>query len=240
MSVRTFPTREAMGEAAAEDVAKTIHQIMERKETVRMIFASAPSQLEMLTSLSTLDIPWSRVEAFHMDEYIGLPVEAPQGFGNWLQNHFFNVVEVGKTHLLDMNGSTDQTQYYARELESAPIDIVCLGIGVNGHIAFNDPPVADFNDPLDIKTVELEPACRQQQVDEGCFATLAEVPTHAVTLTIPRLLRAEHLFCIVPGAHKRTAVTATLHGPVSPDCPASILNTHANCTLYLDAESAPA
>lgn len=240
MSVRSFPTREVMGQAAAEDVAEAIKQVLQRKDTVRMIFASAPSQLQMLTCLSTFDIPWSRVVAFHMDEYIGLPVDAPQGFGNWIQDHFFNVVGVGETHLLDMTGSAAQMQAYAEELDSAPIDIVCLGIGVNGHIAFNDPPVADFNDPLDIKQVELDLACRQQQVDEDCFATLADVPTHAVTLTIPRLLRAEHLFCVVPGAHKRAAVEATLHGPISTDCPASILNTHESCTLYLDAESAPA
>lgn len=228
-----------MGRAAAEDIAGAICKVLQDREQVRIIFASAPSQLEMLSHLSTFDIPWSRVVAFHMDEYIGLPASASQAFGNWIKDHLFNVVGVGETHLLDMSGSTPKMQDYARELDSAPIDIVCLGIGVNGHIAFNDPPVADFHDPLDIKQVELDLACRQQQVDEACFETLAEVPTHAVTLTIPRLLRARQLFCVVPGKHKRNAVEATLRGPVSTDCPASILNTHDNCTLYLDAESAP-
>jgi glucosamine-6-phosphate deaminase len=124
-------------------------------------------------------------------------------------------------------------------LAAAPIDIVCLGIGVNGHIAFNDPPVADFNDPLDVKTVELDAICRQQQVDDGSFARLAAVPTHAITLTIPRLLRADRLFCVVPGAQKRQAVHDTLHGPISLGCPASILRTHPACVLYLDPESDP-
>jgi glucosamine-6-phosphate deaminase len=127
---------------------------------------------------------------------------------------------------------------YAVALDAAPIDIVCLGIGVNGHLAFNDPPIADFADPLDVKVVELDATCRQQQVDDDCFARLEDVPRTAITLTVPRLLRAGRLFCMVPGASKREAVRATLHGPISTRCPASILRT-TECNLYLDAESDP-
>jgi glucosamine-6-phosphate deaminase len=128
---------------------------------------------------------------------------------------------------------------YAALLGAAPIGIVCLGIGVNGHLAFNDPPVADFTDARDVKIVELDDICRRQQVDEDCFATLAAVPERAITLTIPRLLRADRLFCVVPGAHKRDAVARTLHGPITTGCPASVLRRHPDCILYLDAESDP-
>ncbi|MDB5615312.1 MAG: Glucosamine-6-phosphate deaminase, partial [Devosia sp.] len=128
---------------------------------------------------------------------------------------------------------------YAVMLNEAPIDVIQLGIGVNGHIAFNDPPVADFNDPLDVKVVELDEVCRQQQVDDDCFPTLADVPLRAITLTIPRLLRAGKLFCMVPDKAKRNAVRGALQGPISTDCPASILRTVDNCALYLDPESDP-
>lgn len=228
-----------MGIAAARDVADSLESILKSRASARMIFASAPSQLSMLSHLCTIDLPWNRVVAFHMDEYLGLPEDAPQGFGNWIRKNFFDVAGVGETHLLSMEADPRHLADYHQQLSAAPIDIVCLGIGVNGHIAFNDPPVADFNDPLDIKQVELDAICRQQQVDEGCFDALDEVPTHAVTLTIPRLLRAGKLFCVVPGAHKRGAVESTLFGPLSTDCPASVLHTHPHCTLYLDSDSTP-
>lgn len=134
---------------------------------------------------------------------------------------------------------TAAAEAYAERLAEAPIDIVCLGIGVNGHIAFNDPPVADFHDPLDVKIVVLDETCRQQQVDDQCFARYDDVPERALTLTIPRLLRADRLFCAVPGTAKREAVNGTLYGPVATSCPASILRQQAHCTLYLDTESDP-
>jgi len=238
LAIRRYASRALMGAAAAADVADALRTGLARKSEMRMIFAAAPSQSDMLEALCRLDgIDWHRVTAFHMDEYLGLPASAPQRFAAWLDAHLFRHLNFGAVHRIAPE--TDKGEGYANLLAAAPIDIVCLGIGVNGHIAFNDPPVADFNDPLDVKTVELDAICRQQQVDDGSFARLAAVPTHAITLTIPRLLRADRLFCVVPGAQKRQAVHDTLHGPISLGCPASILRTHPACVLYLDPESDP-
>jgi glucosamine-6-phosphate deaminase len=208
---------------------------------MRMIFAAAPSQAEMIEALiAEPDVDWRRITAFHMDEYIGLPAGAPQRFAVWLRERIFDRVPFAAVHPILPEGDPHAVAAcYAALLDAAPIDIVCLGIGVNGHIAFNDPPVADFADPQDVKIVELDEVCRQQQVDDDCFPDLAAVPEQAVTLTIPRLLRAERLFCVVPGAHKRVAVGNALHGPITTDCPASVLRRHPDCTLYLDAESDP-
>lgn len=230
-----------MGQAAAMRVADHLRALLAKQDQVRMIFAAAPSQLDMLAQLmSAPGIDWSRVVAFHMDEYVGLAPDADQRFAKWLDAEIFSKLPFAETHsILPEPDAHAAAAAYAAALNEAPIDIVCLGIGVNGHIAFNDPPVADFNDPLDVKQVELDDICRQQQVDDECFASFDDVPTHALTLTIPRLLRTNAMFCVVPGAQKRDAVIGTLSGPVSTDCPASILRTHNNCTLFLDNESAP-
>jgi glucosamine-6-phosphate deaminase len=240
--VRIFADRNGMGRAAAADIAAAMRARLEVAATVRMIFAAAPSQSEMLASLAVAPgIDWSRVTAFHMDEYIGLPATAPQRFGLWLKAALFDRVKPGRVHLIDAAAaSVDGGDAYAALLAAAPIDFVCLGIGVNGHIAFNDPGVADFDDPRDVKLADLDDVCRRQQVDDGCFAAFADVPVQAVTLTIPRLLRAERLFCVVPGATKRAAVTRALAGPIDAACPASVLRRHSGCTLYLDHDSAPA
>ena len=241
LEIRSFPTRAAMGEAAAHDIASAMRAAIARHGAVRMVFAAAPSQAEMLAALApTPGLDWGRVTAFHMDEHIGLAPEAPQRFANWLDAHLFGKAAFGAVHRIEPGRDpAAAARNYAALLASAPIDIVCLGIGVNGHIAFNDPPVADFDDPEDVKIVELDAICRRQQVDDGCFATLAEVPTHALTLTVPRLLRAEQLFCVAPGPLKRPAVERTLHGPVTTDCPASVLRRHPACILYLDRDSDP-
>ena len=239
--VQTYLTRQMMGQSAAHDVAECIRQKIQKQGFVRMIFAAAPSQSDMLASLiESPSIDWSCVTAFHMDEYIGLSEDAPQCFASWLDTHLFGWLPFQKVHpIIPQSNPLQAANAYANLLNEKPIDIVCLGIGVNGHIAFNDPPVADFEDRVDVKIVELDAICRQQQVDDQCFAQLDLVPLQAITLTIPRLLRAEHLFCVVPGAFKRTAVGQTLHGPISTDCPASILRQHPSCTLYLDQESDP-
>ena len=239
LKVRVYADRRAMGAAAGADVAATMRRLLSSKANVRMIFAAAPSQNETLATLVAADgIDWSRVTAFHMDEYIGLPEEAPQRFGRYLRDHLFDRVKPGRVHLINSSGSIDEEcRRYGDLLSEAPIDIVCLGIGENGHIAFNDPPVADFNDPLVIKPVALDDACRQQQVNDGCFPSFAAVPTHAVTLTIPTLMSGTHLFCSVPGSTKRQAVKRTLDGPISTDCPSTILRRHADCTLYADRDS---
>lgn len=236
-NVTIFSSRQELGKAAAADIASEIRRCLEKQERVRIIFAAAPSQSEMLEHLRLTDVDWRRVDAFHMDEYIGLPELAPQRFGTWLRGHIFDLVPFGSVHLLDpTNAPIAAARRYTELLRIAPIDIVCCGIGSNGHLAFNDPP-ANFSDPETVKTVQLDLMCRQQQVEDGCFASVEEVPTHAITLTVPILFSAHAIFCSVPGAHKLQAVNATLNGPLTEHCPASILKTHSNCRFYLDRES---
>jgi glucosamine-6-phosphate deaminase len=239
LCVRVYADRNSLGAAAGIDVATTLRELLESHGRVRTIFAAAPSQNEVLAALAAApEIDWARVTAFHMDEYLGLPAEAPQRFGQYLKQHLFDLVRPGKVHLIDsLNRVDSECERYAALLNESPIDIVCLGIGENGHIAFNDPPVADFNDPQTIKVVELDLACRQQQVNDGCFPSLDTVPTHALTLTIPRLMGGAHLFCSVPGPTKRAAVTRTLSGEISTECPSTVLRRHARCTLYVDRHS---
>ncbi|CAH1667213.1 6-phosphogluconolactonase [Chelatococcus asaccharovorans] len=239
--VLSFATRAEMGQAAAADVAAELRARLARQAGVRMIFAAAVSQSEMLQALvAAPGIDWGRVTAFHMDEYLDLPAQAPQRFGNWLRRAIFDRLPFAAVKLIDPGpDAAAAVKAYAASLAEAPIDIVCLGIGVNGHLAFNDPPVADFVDPQSVKIVTLDDVCRQQQVDDGAFATVADVPRRAVTLTIPRLLDADRLFCVVPGASKREAVARALDGPLETDCPASALRLHPDCRLYLDAESDP-
>jgi glucosamine-6-phosphate deaminase len=241
LRVCVYPDRRALGAAAGVDVMAKMAELLAKKPCLRMIFAAAPSQNETLATLAKAPrIDWSRVMAFHMDEYIGLAADAPQRFGRYLREHLFDLVKPGVVHLIDSSNSIDdECRRYTQLLREAPIDIVCLGIGENGHIAFNDPPVADFNDPLMIKPVELDRACRQQQVNDGCFPSLAAVPTHAVTLTISALMSGASLFCTVPGRTKRAAVIRTLDGPISTECPSTILRKHSDCTLYVDVDSYP-
>jgi len=234
-----LPTRQELGALAGAQVAEQLRRLLNEQPTVRMIFAAAPSQGEMLHALARAEgVDWARVEAFHMDEYIGLREDAPQRFGNWLRRSFFDHVPMGSVMLMEPgdNPERDAAEYAVR-LAEKPVDIVCLGIGMNGHLAFNDPP-ARFSEPLDVKVVELHMESRQQQVEDGLFARIDDVPTHAVTLTIPRLLNAASLFCCVPGTLKRAAVQRALTGAVAEDSPASILRTHPACSLYLDADSA--
>jgi glucosamine-6-phosphate deaminase len=241
IDVQIHPSRAEMGRAAAAAVAAELRHRLRNGGLARMIFAAAPSQAEMLDALvAEPGIDWRRVTAFHMDEYIGLAPDAPQRFALWLRRHLFDRLPFGTVRLIDPGDDPARAgANYARALAEAPIDIVCLGIGVNGHLAFNDPPVADLADPLDVKVVELDAVCRRQQVEDGCFPRLDDVPTHALTLTIPRLLRADRLFGTVPGAAKREAVRRTLHAPISAACPATALRRHHAVTLFLDSESAP-
>jgi glucosamine-6-phosphate deaminase len=243
LPVRVFATRAAMGEAAAQEAGEALRGCLARQTEVRVVFAAAPSQQEMLDALVRLPgIAWERVHAFHMDEYIGLPPGAPQRFARWLDERLFLRLPFGAVHRIDPEAFADAQACaadYAARLAAAPVDLVCLGIGVNGHIAFNDPPVADFDDPAAVKRVALDDVCRQQQVDDGCFPSFAAVPTHALTLTVPRLLDCGRMVCVVPGPAKREAVRRTLADPLGEACPATALRLHPRCTLYLDAESAP-
>jgi glucosamine-6-phosphate deaminase len=241
MNVNVYEDQQAMGSAAATLIAQQIADLLEAKELVRMVFAAAPSQAEMISSLLAIKtISWERVTAFHMDDYLDLPPDAPQRFANWLETHLFSKASFGTVHRIPAIGNAEEIcADYATLLAAAPIDIACLGIGVNGHIAFNDPPVADFDDPAMVKVVELDDTCRQQQVDDGCFEMLEDVPNKAITLTVPQLMAAEAIYCVVPGSHKRNAVEAALHGPISTACPASVLRSHPNCCVFLDREASP-
>lgn len=238
-NINVFPDREATGIAAGKAVESCIVKLQKTQETVRIIFAAAPSQSAMLDYLtsSTL-INWSKISAFNMDEYIGLKNGAPELFSSFLENALFSKVNIGQKNIINLdNGVSNEIKRYSKILMEEPIDIVCLGIGENGHIAFNDPPVADFNDPEIIKVVELDEACRLQQVNDGCFETFNKVPERALTLTIPTLLKGHNLFCVVVGSNKSVAVKNTLLGPVSTACPASILTTHANCRFFFDEDA---
>ena len=189
-------------------------------------------------------LDFSRVVSFNLDEYVGLGPNHPQSYRYFMQENFFRHINIDarNTHVPDgraLDFEAHAQQYEKLISEEGGIDLQVLGIGSDGHIAFNDPPVADFNDPLDVKLVDLDEVCRQQQVDDEGFTRLADVPLQAVTLTVPRLLRAERLYCVVPGAAKRQAVRLALEGPIAESCPASILRTHQACTLYLDRESDP-
>lgn len=238
LDVHVYPSREEMGQAAGADVEKQIVALLEKKESIRMVFAAAPSQNEALASLvRSTKIDWQRITAFHMDEYIGLDSTDSRSFAGFLTEKIFQQVPFREVHLLDGNNPEETVTRYSKLLKEAPIDIVCLGIGENGHIAFNDPPVADFNDLKLVKRVTLDWACRNQQVNDGCFPTLDEVPTEAITLTIPALMQADYLFCVVPGKTKRQAVYDTLNGPITEECPASILRTHTHCKFYFDEDS---
>jgi glucosamine-6-phosphate deaminase len=239
MITTILPDRQAVGRVAAHDIGDALRRALAGQDRARVVFAAAPSQSETLAELVRQDgIDWGRVDAFHMDEYIGLPPDHPARFANWLDQHLFTLVPFGTISRITPGADPQATcDDYGSRLRAESIDLVVCGIGETGHIAFNDPPVADFSDPADVKIVRLDSLTRQQQVDEGCFASLDEVPTDALTVTIPPLMSAAAIVCIVPGAHKRAAVTATLTGPVSTACPASILTTHPNVHFYLDKEA---
>lgn len=234
-------SREAMGRAAGQAAESLILQALDqvKDRLVRMIFAAAPSQNEILAYLAaSKKIDWSRIEAFHMDEYIGLDKDAPQGFGNFLDAHIFQKVPFAKIHYLRPQGDVGRSlENYAELLKAAPIDICLMGIGENGHIAFNDPAVADFKDPKVVKVVGLDEVCRNQQVHDGCFKKLEDVPSQAVTLTVPMLFSANHIVCTVPAATKAHAARMAVLGPVAESCPSSILRLHADARLFLDNES---
>ena len=237
LAVEVFPDPVALGAAAAAAAADSLRRTIEERGTARLILAAAPSQTQTLAALSVAEgIDWSKVQAFHMDEYVGLPVDAEQRFGLWLRRHFTTPAPLT---VFDPEGGADleaEAARYADLVSAEPIDVVLAGIGVNGHLAFNDPP-ADFGTTDIVQVVALDQTSRRQQVDEGLFARLDDVPTHAWTLTVPCLLSAREIFCMVSGVAKRDAVRRTLRGPVDPDVPASVLRTHSRARLFVDREA---
>ena len=241
LDIHVSANREALGMLAAKNVSSLIKQRLKEQREVRMVFAAAPSQDEFLAELtSDTTIEWDRVAGYHMDEYLGLRPDSSALFSSYLNNHLFSKVKFKSVEILHSNAKdpTEECRRYARLLGAGPIDIVCMGIGENGHIAFNDPPVADFNDPETVKVVELDLACRQQQVNDGCFPDIGAVPRYAITLTVPALFSSANLSIAVPGIRKATAVKKALYGEVSTACPASILRRHNSAVLFLDSQSA--
>ncbi|MBS1669328.1 MAG: glucosamine-6-phosphate deaminase [Bacteroidetes bacterium] len=241
LQVKTYATRLEMGKHAAHEAAKKIKELLSTQDMVNIIFAAAPSQNEFLSSLCMQEgIDWRRINAFHMDEYMGLAPNAPALFGQFLKERIFDKVPFNQVHYI--NGNADdpalECKRYEELLKKFPADIVCMGIGENTHIAFNDPHVADFNDPQWLKEVVLDDMSRQQQVHDGCFKHIDEVPVSAITLTVPALFQAKYIFCMVPGLHKAPAVYHSLQEPVSEQYPSTILRKHPNATLYLDIDSA--
>lgn len=242
LPVYIYENRAAMGQAAAKLAAARIGQLLQQKESVNIVFAAAPSQNEFLEALLQEPVEWGRIRGFHMDEYLGMAPDAPQQFGPFLRERIFSKVKFLEVHYL--NGQTDNPEEecarYRALLELHPTDIVCMGIGENTHLAFNDPHVADFSDPHLVKVVDLDDACRQQQVNDGAFARTSDVPSYAFTLTIPALTRASYLFCMVPGKNKAEAVKHTVQDMITEQYPSTILRTHPNAILFLDEDSASA
>ncbi len=244
LSVSVFETRAALGRAAARDVAREISEFQARSGEARVVFAAAPSQDEFLAELvQDGRVDWSRIVALHMDEYLGLPPDHPASFRNYLQRNLFDPAGIEQRRLRPIAADRPEKAAsvafaYEMTVRGARPDLVCAGIGENGHLAFNDPPVADFADPLWVKAVKLDQACRLQQVHDGCFGRIEDVPTHALTLTIPALLSAPVVSVVVPGPRKAEAIERTLRGPMNEQCPASALRTHPGARLYLDRESA--
>lgn len=240
LSVFVFDTRAEMGRAAAEDAEARINRLIAEKGEATVVFAAAPSQNELLDALKEADIDWTKVRAMHMDEYIGLPEDHEAGFGNFLRRAIFNDLPFKAVHYLFDSEADPEVicERYSKLLEKYPPDLVLLGVGENGHLAFNDPAVADFEDPKLVKIVELDDVCRMQQVNDGCFASFEEVPEKAITLTMRALLEINEKVTVVPGKAKAPAIDRMLNGEISTECPASILKTAKNTALYLDADSA--
>lgn len=239
LCVKIFSNRVNMGKQAAVDAAKQIMKCLAEKETINCMFAAAPSQTEFLAALAAhSEIPWERINAFHMDEYVGFEIYDSRSFSGFLNEAIFNKVSFRTVNLINgMNDPETECGHYEKLLEENPVDIVFMGVGENGHIAFNDPSVADFNDKKAVKTVELEESCRIQQVNDGCFETLDQVPQKAVTVTIPGLMKSRFVFCMVPNERKSQAVRQMIYGEISETCPASILRKKPGAKLYLDADS---
>ena len=241
LNVYVYESRPKMGQAAASVIAAEIRRAIEERGRAVVILASAPSQNEFLASLAEApDIDWSRVTAFHLDEYLGMDDQAEQSFRKFLIDRLVNKVPLGQFHGLggDAPDGAAEAKRYAQLLQENPPDFAVLGIGENGHLAFIDPPFCDFNDPAAVKVVQLDEICRNQQVNDGAFATLDEVPRDALSLTIPTLMARPKLFAIAPGPAKRQAIKNAVEGPISTSCPASILRTHPNAHLFIDEVAA--
>ena len=240
LNVEAYESTEAMGKAAAESAAESLHALAAQGDTVGVIFATGASQMSTLEALTSIPgLPWDKVVGFHMDEYLGIPDDHRASFRRYLRERLTSKVRMHQFYGVDgTSGNPEETcRKYAELLRKYNPQLCLLGIGENGHLAFNDPAEADFEDPLDIKIVSLDTECRQQQVNEGWFDSLAEVPKQAITLTIPTLLRVPRLIATVPGERKAHIVHRTLTEEISTRCPATIMRNHPHTTVYLDPAS---
>ncbi len=238
MTIKIFSSKEALAQAAASDAAAILCDAISRRGTARVIAATGASQFDFLNALTrTSGIDWNRVEMFHLDEYVGMSDEAPASFCRYLKERLIDKVGLKNYHLLDgMEAPATVIERVSAEIRKTPIDVAFAGVGENGHLAFNDPP-ADFDTEEAYMVVNLDENCRKQQLGEGWFPTLADVPRQALSMTIRQLMKAEHILCIVPDARKANAIGACFNGEVSPLAPASILQRHPKATIYLDKES---
>jgi glucosamine-6-phosphate deaminase len=230
-----------MGQAAADFVEQTLVSVIDHQGMANLILATGASQFSFYEALKEKQsILWSKVTVFHLDEYVDMSDQHPASFRKYLKDRILDYVKPGKIHFLegDADDPEQEAVMYENLLKDVNIDLACIGIGENGHIAFNDPPVADFRDPRLVKIVKLDEHCRLQQLGEGWFPTLNDVPTHALSLTVTGIMRSNKICCVVPDERKAEAVNQALYGPVAEKCPASILRTHPDCTLFLDSGSA--
>jgi glucosamine-6-phosphate deaminase len=238
--IKVFKSRDSLGQAAAEQAAAAIRRAIAAQGQARIIAATGTSQAAFLNALTkTNDIPWAKVEAFHLDEYIGLPITHPASFRKILLEQLMRKAGIVNYHLLDGDAPDpdEVVRRVGKQLASSPVDVAFLGIGENGHIAFNDPP-ADFATEDPYILVELDEVCRRQQVGEGWFADISQVPKQAISMSVRQILKTKELVAVVPETRKAQAVKACFEGPVSPMAPGSILRTHPNATIYLDRDSA--
>lgn len=241
LDVKIYPSGTAAGTAVAAEAAQVIRGLAERHDEIGVIFATGVSQLEILNSLTSIDgVPWDRVVGFHLDEYIGLPVDHPASFRHYLRTNLTNRVPMKRFYEIDGTAADPQAECarYAELLQSHHPQLCFLGIGENGHLAFNDPGEANFHDSVDVKIVHLDKISRNQQLEERWFKTMDQVPERAITLTIPPILRVPRLLVAAPGRRKANIVRRTVEEKISTACPATILRTHPNVTLYLDEDSA--
>jgi glucosamine-6-phosphate deaminase len=240
LQVKIYESEGDLGRAAADLTSQITKAMLSSQETVRVMFSTGASQFSFVDGLKVQNIDWRRIAAFHLDEYEGIDETHPASFRLWLKTRIEEIFKPGAFYYIegDAPDAEAECQRYARLLEENPIDLGFIGIGENGHIAFNDPPVADFADPVKVKVVELDEMCRRQQVGEGWFPTIDDVPRRALSLTVPAIMECTQIISVVPDGRKANAVQQALEGPISTTCPASILRTHPNATLFLDKNSA--
>lgn len=240
LNIDIYQRPEEMGQAAADFVERKINEAISEKGVARLILATGSSQFTFLKALMQAKIDWKKVIVFHLDEYYGISDTHPASFRKYLKERILDSVKPAESYFLngDAEDIEDEMDTYAARLKAHEIDVACIGIGENGHIAFNDPPVADFNDTKLVKLVELDEPCRNQQLGEGWFPTIDDVPKMALTLTIPAIMNSRAISCVVPDERKSEAVYNALYGPVTTDCPASVLRKHNEIRMFLDVESA--